>query len=203
MATKKTAKATKPKTKKTSKTPAKTIAGKKTSTATAKNPGKPAAKTSVEKKAPAKKPARTAAGKKTASKTSAGKKTGKTDITKKATKPTVKKQKSTKKRGSKTSKLSAEKDQRLDLKSEEVSYEKARKKVEKLKGFYTHLMVYLMVNTVLLIINLTASREYLWVVWPMLGWGVGLLTHGLSIFGVGLFGDEWEEEKIQEILKKK
>ncbi len=36
-------------------------------------------------------------------------------------------------------------------------YEKAKKRVEEIKGFYSHLFVYIAVNIVLVIINLVTS----------------------------------------------
>lgn len=49
-------------------------------------------------------------------------------------------------------------------------------------GFYIHLTVYLLVNTFLTILNLTFSGDYFWVIWPILGWGSGLIIHGLRTF---------------------
>jgi len=33
----------------------------------------------------------------------------------------------------------------------------------------------------------------------MLGWGIGLLAHGMNVFAIG---KNWEEKKIQEIMNK-
>jgi 2TM domain len=34
-------------------------------------------------------------------------------------------------------------------------------------------------------------------------WGIGLVVHGLSVFGSNLFfGRGWEEKKIQELMDK-
>jgi len=67
------------------------------------------------------------------------------------------------------------------MKNQEA-YLKAKKRVEARMGFYTHLIVYLLVNTFLTILNLTFSKDYFWVIWPMIGWGSGLIIHGLSTF---------------------
>ena len=66
--------------------------------------------------------------------------------------------------------------------SEEEVHEQARKRVEAKIGFYIHLAVYVCVNALLVGVNLTVSPDALWVVWPMLGWGIGLLFHGLAVF---------------------
>ena len=61
-------------------------------------------------------------------------------------------------------------------------YQRAKERVEAKIGFYIHLAVYVGVNILLIIINLSTSAEYLWFKWPLLGWGIGLFFHGMSIF---------------------
>ncbi len=87
--------------------------------------------------------------------------------------------------------------------TEQDRYEKARKRVEEIKGFYVHLLVYITVNAGLFLINLVSSPGNWWFYWPLLGWGVGLLAHGVAVFGLrGFLGSEWEERKIKQIIEK-
>ncbi|MBA7709967.1 hypothetical protein ES703_118894 [subsurface metagenome] len=87
--------------------------------------------------------------------------------------------------------------------TEQSSYEKARKLVEEIKGFYVHLLVYITVNAGLFLINLVSSPGDWWFYWPLLGWGIGLLAHGVAVFGLrGFLGSEWEERKIRQIMEK-
>ncbi|WP_240315538.1 2TM domain-containing protein [Aquimarina longa] len=89
------------------------------------------------------------------------------------------------------------------------AYEKAKKRVEKEKGFYLHLMVYIVINSILLFTNSDFKNEGFknWLNWqlyitPIL-WGIGLLSHGLSVFGKKIsFAKKWEERKIQELMDK-
>jgi len=64
----------------------------------------------------------------------------------------------------------------------QLTYENAKKRVEARMGFYIHLIVYFVVNTVLVILNLTFKKDYFWAIWPILGWGIGLIVHALSTF---------------------
>ena len=83
----------------------------------------------------------------------------------------------------------------------EQRYQRAQKQVKKLKGFYEHLATFISVNVMLLVINLLTSPESLWFVWPLMGWGVGLFSHAVSVYGLfGRGGRRWEERKIQEIM---
>lgn len=84
---------------------------------------------------------------------------------------------------------------------EKARYQKAKERVEEIKGFYIHLITYILVNAVLVVINLLTSPEYYWFIWPLMGWGVGLIIHAISVFG-GLLGKSWEERKIKEIMDK-
>lgn len=86
---------------------------------------------------------------------------------------------------------------------EEERYFKARKRVEEIKGFYGNLIAYILVNIGLMVINLLTSPAYLWFFWPMLGWGIGVVFHGLKVFNyMPFFGKDWEEKKIKEFMDK-
>ncbi|KPK63703.1 histidine kinase [candidate division WOR_3 bacterium SM23_42] len=81
------------------------------------------------------------------------------------------------------------------------AYLRAKKRVAELKGFYAHLIVFVIVNMILVIINLVLTPRFLWFLIPLLGWGVGLFFH--AVFGFGLFGvftKEWEERKIKQYM---
>ena len=67
------------------------------------------------------------------------------------------------------------------MKNQEA-YTNAKKKVETRMSFYTHLAVYLGVITLLTILNLTVAGDYFWAMWPMIGWGSGLIVHALFTF---------------------
>ncbi len=84
---------------------------------------------------------------------------------------------------------------------ETVRYEEAKKRVSEIRGFYLHLLAYLIINAALAVINLLSSPQYLWFVWSLLAWGIGVALHALSAFG-GLWGKAWEERKINEMIGK-
>lgn len=80
----------------------------------------------------------------------------------------------------------------------------AFKRVRKIKGFYIHLAQYLVVIPLLFAINAYTSPDYWWAFWPMLGWGLGLLTHAARIFGnKSLWGANWERRQAERILGRK
>lgn len=67
--------------------------------------------------------------------------------------------------------------------SDEEIYEQAKKTVEAKKGFYVHLTVYILVNIMLVLIwAFAAGRGFPWFVFPLVGWGIGVLFHFLGVF---------------------
>ena len=89
-----------------------------------------------------------------------------------------------------------------------LSYIKAKNKVEKEKGFYTHLIIYVMVNITITVFkvwgNLDSWDSFIevfltfnvltnWVIW-----GIFLILHFVSF----KFGTAWEERKIEELMDK-
>jgi hypothetical protein len=61
----------------------------------------------------------------------------------------------------------------------------AERRVSARYGFYRHAMIYVMVNAGLAAVNLITSPGYLWFLWALCGWGVGLAAHGLAVFASG------------------
>lgn len=87
--------------------------------------------------------------------------------------------------------------------NEEERYKRARRRVNEIKGFYTHLIVYFVVNIFLALLNFISSPEHLWFYWVAFGWGIGVIVNAISVFGLGgVLGHEWEEKKIKEMMDK-
>jgi 2TM domain len=82
-------------------------------------------------------------------------------------------------------------------------YRRARQKVRSIRGFYIHLIVFVLVMAFLLIVNLATSPVW-WVQWPLFGWGLAVAIHAGAVFGlVGWPDSDWEEKKIKEIITRK
>ena len=48
-------------------------------------------------------------------------------------------------------------------------------------GFFFHFSAYVLVNLILIAVNLLLTPDQLWFYWPLLGWGIGILAHGLAV----------------------
>ena len=81
--------------------------------------------------------------------------------------------------------------------TEEQIYSAARQRVRQKKDFYNHLAVYIVVNAALVVIWYFTGRGYPWFVWPLLGWGIGIMFHALDVF---VFNKQsaWEQREIEK-----
>lgn len=102
------------------------------------------------------------------------------------------------------------------MKTNNTAYDRALKRVEDIKKFYSHLRVYIIINVLLLLIkakilslidggSLQDLHFERWLDWNSYGtailWGIGLLIHGLYAFHYKFnFIKKWEERKIEELM---
>ncbi len=85
---------------------------------------------------------------------------------------------------------------------EDKRYAKAKERVEAIKGFLGNLTAYLIIIPFLMWINYRSS-DFPWVIFPALGWGFGIVAHGMEAYGYNpLWGKNWEEKKIKELMEK-
>ena len=92
--------------------------------------------------------------------------------------------------------------------SSNLKYIRAKNKVEKLKAFYNHVVIYIIVNIIITGFKVSNNLDSwanitneIWSidvlsVWTV--WGLVLLIHFISL----LFGQGWEERKIEELMNK-
>jgi len=82
----------------------------------------------------------------------------------------------------------------------EYKYQKAKEKVEAIKGFYANLGSYLIIIPLLAFLNYKTT-SFPWVVFPAVGWGMGLMGHWITAYGYNpILGKGWEERKIREYM---
>ena len=85
--------------------------------------------------------------------------------------------------------------------SNDNKYRKAKERIGEIKAFYSHAITYITV-IFLLVLLIFYTTDFPWVVFTALGWGLGLLGHGLSTFGHNIIlGRNWEERKITELME--
>lgn len=86
---------------------------------------------------------------------------------------------------------------------EQERYDRAKQRVELVRGFYAHALVFILVNIGLAAYNVATSPDRLWFVYTLFGWGIGLIAHGAYVMGSGRFlGAAWQERKIREEMER-
>lgn len=86
--------------------------------------------------------------------------------------------------------------------SEEEKYLRARRKVEKMKRFYKHLSSWMFTSLFLLIL-FSILRMPPWITLVVVaGWGIGIASEAIEVFGFPGIGRDWEDRKIQEEMEK-
>ena len=73
----------------------------------------------------------------------------------------------------------------------------ARKRAGAKLGWYLHATVYVLVNLVLFAMSREGFGNRPWSMFPLLGWGLGLTLHGISVFMLGT-GSDLRERLVQK-----
>lgn len=77
--------------------------------------------------------------------------------------------------------------------------------VQNLKGFHLNWICFVIVIPCLYWLNMYISPDDFWVIYPALGWLLGIALHGVVMMtlygGFGFFGTKWEKRQIEKRLK--
>ena len=88
---------------------------------------------------------------------------------------------------------------------------RAKSRVDKIRGFYTHLGIFIVINIGITVVKVVVQMRYgstldeafmrfeTWAAWLL--WGIGLALHAFGVFGLPkIMGNNWEADKIQEFM---
>lgn len=75
----------------------------------------------------------------------------------------------------------------------------AIKRLQAKRELWTHLFIFVAVNTMLVIIWASTGAGYFWPIWPIGGWGVGLAAHAFAVTADRSF----TESDIQAEMKRR
>jgi hypothetical protein len=75
--------------------------------------------------------------------------------------------------------------------------------VKALRIFYSHLTIYVVLNIVLLLVNVSTSPGDVWFYKVLLGWGLLLSLHAAYTYELLPWSsDDWEKRKVQELINE-
>ncbi|MDU8928726.1 2TM domain-containing protein [Alisedimentitalea sp. MJ-SS2] len=62
------------------------------------------------------------------------------------------------------------------------AYAAAKRRAKAKYGFFVHVAVFVVVMVLLIAINVLTLPETNWTIWPLMGWGLAVVLHGLRVF---------------------
>jgi len=84
----------------------------------------------------------------------------------------------------------------METKPDESLRDRAVKRLKAKREFSVHLLAYVIVNIFLVILWATVTGGgFFWPMFPILGWGIGLIFHGWDVYR----GDPTEDEIRKEM----
>ncbi|SHI63111.1 Sensor histidine kinase, LytS/YehU family [Aquimarina spongiae] len=86
----------------------------------------------------------------------------------------------------------------------ELKYNRAKERVQKIKEFYGNFISYIIVIPFLAFINYSTTGFGIpWVIFPIVGWGIGVIFHYAEAYDRHpIFGKDWEKRKIKKYMEE-
>jgi hypothetical protein len=76
--------------------------------------------------------------------------------------------------------------------------DRALKRLKKRRDFRAHVLVYTLVNAFLVVIwAVTTPGGFFWPIFPLVGWGIGVVMNGWDAY----FADDFSEEDIEKEIE--
>lgn len=82
--------------------------------------------------------------------------------------------------------------------TDEALRERAVKRLRKKRDFQAHMLVYALVNTFLVVIWAVTGAHFFWPIFPIVGWGIGLVMNAWDVYR----SDEPSEEQVREEIER-
>lgn len=91
----------------------------------------------------------------------------------------------------------------MNINKQDPKYREAKRKVDKLKDFYSKVFTYIIVIAFLAGLNYYTNQwRYMWFLWAAFGWGLGLFIKAFSVFNFFPFlGKDWENRKLNQFME--
>jgi len=82
--------------------------------------------------------------------------------------------------------------------------ERAVKQLKKRRDFRGHLLIYALVNSFLVVIwAMTNPDGFFWPIFPLVGWGIGVVMNAWDVYLTEDFSEEAIEREIEHLARKR
>lgn len=76
--------------------------------------------------------------------------------------------------------------------------ERAIKRLKKRRDFHGHVLIYTLVNAFLVVIwAVTSPDGFFWPIFPIVGWGIGVIMNAWDVY----FAEDFDEEDIEREIR--
>lgn len=76
--------------------------------------------------------------------------------------------------------------------------ERAIKRLKKRRDFHGHVLIYTLVNAFLVVIwAVTSPDAFFWPIFPIVGWGIGVIMNAWDVY----FAEDFDEEDIEREIR--
>lgn len=88
--------------------------------------------------------------------------------------------------------------------NEDAVRARALKRLKKRRDFAGHVIIYVLVNAFLVVIwAVTSGGGFFWPIFPIVGWGIGVVMNGWDVWRGDEFSDEQIAREVQRITGTK
>jgi hypothetical protein len=82
--------------------------------------------------------------------------------------------------------------------------EHAIKRLKKRRDFYGHVLIYVLVNTFLVVIWWATSPDsFFWPVFPIVGWGIGVVMNAWDVYFAGEIDEAQIQQEMEHLQRKR
>jgi uncharacterized ion transporter superfamily protein YfcC len=83
--------------------------------------------------------------------------------------------------------------------TDEELREQAISQLKKKRDFRSHIFIYVLVNTMLVVIWAVTGAGFFWPVFPILGWGIGVAANAWDVYARKPLGEDEIQREAQRL----
>jgi hypothetical protein len=81
--------------------------------------------------------------------------------------------------------------------------ERALKRLKKRRDFHGHVLIYVLVNTFLVVIwAVTSPDGFFWPIFPIAGWAIGLVANAWDVYFAGEITEDQIDREMQHLANR-
>ena len=79
-----------------------------------------------------------------------------------------------------------------------IAQKRVHKRLKKRKEFFINFTLWIVVCSILFVVNAMTFPEHWWAFYPFIGWGLSVAFQGYEVFGRGPLSNDWKERMVRK-----